>query len=85
MFKCEIKTGNAAFCDPDTGDESEFWEAIELKRVLEDVCERLEAGHTSGSILDINGKDTNEIAMQINLGHALLKNGCEYRVTPVKC
>ena len=43
MFKCEIKTGNAAFCDPDTGDESEFWEAIELKRVLEDVCERLEA------------------------------------------
>lgn len=30
-------------------------------------------------------KDTNEIVMQINLGHALLKNGCEYRVTPVKC
>lgn len=30
-------------------------------------------------------KDTNEIAMQINLSHALLKDGCEYRVTPVKC
>ena len=30
-------------------------------------------------------KDTNEIVMQINLSHALLKDGCEYRVTPVKC
>lgn len=30
-------------------------------------------------------KDTNEIAMQINLSHALLKDGYEYRVTPVKC
>ena len=55
MFKCEIKTGSAAFCDPYTGEENEFCEAIELKRVLEDVCERLEAGHTSGSIMDING------------------------------
>lgn len=30
-------------------------------------------------------KDTNEITMQINLSHALLKDGYEYRVTPVKC
>jgi len=28
--------------------------------------------------------DTNELVMQINLGHALLPNGCDYRVTPVK-
>lgn len=60
MFKCEIKTENAAFCNPDTGDENKFWEAIELKRVLEDVCERLEAGHTSGFILDINGNKVGE-------------------------
>lgn len=37
-----------------------FGKAIELKRVLEDVCERLEAGHTSGSILDINGNKVGE-------------------------
>ena len=60
MFKCEIETGSAAFCDPYTEDESEFWEAIELKRVLEDVCKRLEAGHTSGSIMDINGNKVGE-------------------------
>jgi hypothetical protein len=30
-------------------------------------------------------KDTNELAMQINLGHVLIKDGCEYRITPVKC
>lgn len=60
MFKCEIKTGNAAFCDPDTGNESEFWEAVELKRILEDVCEKLEEGFTSGSIMDINGNKVGE-------------------------
>lgn len=29
-------------------------------------------------------KDTNEICMQINLGHMLLPNGRAYRVTPVR-
>lgn len=29
-------------------------------------------------------KDTNEIVLQINLGHMLLPNGCKYRVTAVK-
>lgn len=29
-------------------------------------------------------KDTNEIVLQINLGHMLLPNGCKYRVTVVK-
>lgn len=55
MFKCEVKTGNAAFCDPYTGEESEFWEAVELKRILEDICVKLEAGYTNGSVIDING------------------------------
>ena len=55
MFKCEIKTGNAAFCYPCTGEESEFDEAIECKRLLEKICEQLEEGATSGSIFDING------------------------------
>ncbi len=29
-------------------------------------------------------KDTSEIVLQINFGHMLLLNGCEYRVTAVK-
>ena len=55
MFKCEIKTGGAAFCDPSTGEESEYWESVELKRILENVCLRIEEGETSGSCMDING------------------------------
>lgn len=55
MLKIEIKTGNAAFCDPFTGEPSEFDEAIECKRLLEDICRKLEDGATSGSIFDING------------------------------
>ena len=55
MLKIEIKTGNAAFCDPFTGEPSEFDEAIECKRLLEGICRELEDGATNGSIIDING------------------------------
>ena len=55
MLKIEIKTGNAAFCDPFTGEPSEGDEAIECKRLLEGICRELEDGATSGNIIDING------------------------------
>lgn len=55
MFKCEINTGNAAFGDPYTGEEDEFYEAMELKRILENICEKLEVGCNAGNIFDING------------------------------
>lgn len=55
MFKCEIKTGNAAFCDPYTGEKNNMDEALELKRILKEICEKLEYGETSGTIMDING------------------------------
>jgi hypothetical protein len=55
MLKIEIDTGNAAFCDPFTGETSEFDEAIECKRLLEDICRKLEDGVTGGNIIDING------------------------------
>ena len=54
MFKCEIKTGNVAFCDPD-GNESEYWECVELNRILADICLKIDEGETSGSCMDING------------------------------
>lgn len=56
MFKCEIKTGGSAFCDPD-GNENEYWEAMELKRILEEICSKIEDEQTSGSCMDINGNN----------------------------
>lgn len=44
MVEIEIKTGGAAFCDPFTGEASEFDEAIECKRLLEGICRELEDG-----------------------------------------
>ncbi len=55
MLKIEIKTGNAAFCDPYTGEENEYWESVELNRILANICLKIENGETSGSCMDING------------------------------
>ena len=55
MLKIEIKTSNAAFCDPCTGDESEYWESVELNRILAGICLKIENGETSGNCMDING------------------------------
>lgn len=55
MLKIEIKTGNAAFCNPYTGEENEIYEAMECIRLLEKICGQLEDGGTHGSIIDING------------------------------
>ena len=64
MLKIEIKTGNAAFCDPFTGEPSEFDEAIECKRLLEGICRELEDGATSGNIIDINGNKVGQWSRQ---------------------
>ena len=42
MFKIELKTENAAFMDPYTGERDEFWEANELIRILDKIREQLE-------------------------------------------
>lgn len=55
MMKIEFTTGNAAFTDPFTGEENNFYEAMECKRILEGICEKLEDGVTHGSLFDING------------------------------
>lgn len=55
MFKCEIKTGNAAFTDPYTGKEDEYWEGMEINRILDEIKQKIEDGYTSGSCIDING------------------------------
>lgn len=60
MFKCEIKTAGSAFCDPATGEENEYWELVELNRILANVCLKIEEGETSGSCMDINGNKVGE-------------------------
>ena len=55
MFKLEFKTGGAAFCNPETGSEDEFFEGIEINRILANIQLQIEAGYASGSVMDING------------------------------
>lgn len=55
MLKIEIKTGNAAFCDPYTGEEDKYYEGLELSKILNAIADDIKYGKTSGSILDING------------------------------
>lgn len=57
MFKCEIKTGGAAFCAPDTGDEDDYFEALEIACILEKVGSQMIRGEKSGNILDSNGNN----------------------------
>ena len=40
MLRIEIDTGNAAFSSPYTSEKDTFYEAIELKRILEGICEK---------------------------------------------
>ena len=55
MLKIEIKTGNAAFCNPETGEEDMYYEGFELSRILRQIADRIDSGMTSGSCIDLNG------------------------------
>lgn len=59
MFKLEIKTGGAAFRDESRTDRHGDYVldpyACEVRRILRNVTCELEAGRTSGSVMDVNG------------------------------
>lgn len=55
MLKIEIETGNAAFCDPYTGEEDRHFEGFELNRILDEIKMKIIEGYTYGTCLDING------------------------------
>lgn len=55
MLKIKIKTGNATFCNPETGEEDMFYEGCELSRILRQIADRIDSGMTSGSCMDTNG------------------------------
>lgn len=55
MFKMEIKTGGAAFCNPHTGEKDDASEVEELIRIFKDVLMDMAHGVSSGVIMDSNG------------------------------
>lgn len=55
MFKMEFKTGNAAFCDPFTGEESQAHKVNEAVKIINKISTEIAMGKTYGSIMDING------------------------------
>ena len=57
MFELKMKTGNAAFCDPYTGEESECDEAHEVARILREIADYVEHGKRSGGCIDYNGNN----------------------------
>ena len=60
MFKLTIKTGNAAFCDPYTGEESGWDENYEVARILREVADKIENGKREGKTIDYNGNSVGE-------------------------
>ncbi len=54
MFKLEIETDGAAFCNPDTGSKDDlFWEGVEINRLLEKVQIEIEEGYLGTGIVDL--------------------------------
>lgn len=60
MFKVEIKTGGAAFCDPCTGEEDTYAESFEVVRILKRIINELENDYVKGVCMDINGNKVGE-------------------------
>lgn len=55
MFTLEIKTGNAAFTDPYSGEYDQYAEGAEINRILRNIIGKIEDGCTYGTVFDING------------------------------
>lgn len=60
MFEMKIHTDNASFQHPVTGESDDYWEAVELSEILDEVTRKLMAGKKSGIILDMNGNKVGE-------------------------
>ena len=52
MFKCEIRTGGAAYRDLE--DDTKL-DIHEIRRNLNEIIAKLECGNRNGFIIDING------------------------------
>ena len=55
MFKLEIKTSGAAYCDPYTGEEDALMEETQIAHDLRSIADRIANGQRNGVCMDING------------------------------
>lgn len=60
MFNLLIKTGNAAFRDPYTGEESSWEENHEVARILREIADKIDDGKREGKAIDYNGNSVGE-------------------------
>lgn len=54
-MKIEFSTESAAFLEPYTGEADSIYRDMEIKRILEEIMEKIECGLDHGTIMDING------------------------------
>lgn len=59
-FKLTIKTGNAAFCDEQTGEEAPNHE---VARLLREAADEIENGADGGVLVDINGNNVGRYSL----------------------
>lgn len=64
MFKCEIKTGNAAFCNEYTGEEDSIAKGEELARIFDRMAKDIVTGKKSGVIIDFNGNKVGKWSLE---------------------
>lgn len=87
MFKLEISTSGAAFCDFFTGDPNKEDEAFEVSRLLDKVGAKIQNGRRSGKIWDLCGNrcgewrfdDDDSILFGITFNAVITAAHCNYR------
>lgn len=55
MFKLEMETDGAAFCDEKSGEKDKVSENFEVARIMVDVMHQLRHGRRRGICVDDNG------------------------------
>lgn len=59
-MQIRFSTVNSSFCNPQTGEEDEFWKQYETSRVLENIITKIKDGQQQGLVFDTNGNEIGE-------------------------
>lgn len=59
-MQIRFSTANASFCNPQTGEQDDFWEAYESAKVLENIATQIKDGKRQGLVFDTNGNEIGE-------------------------
>ena len=55
MFRVEMKTDGATFCDPMNGKKDFFYESVEIVRILDNIKDAINCNVKQGNCIDKNG------------------------------